>query len=155
VARPRPPPCADPGTPPPPRPTRRRNRPLPLSGGALPEDWRHAHQLPPPPHQPAAPGLRLCRPRPHDGRLPSRRRIRLPLLLLRRLHADPVTGGPLVAKVFCCSAYAVPVLNGITVADGGSINCNTRSSSFSCNGLPHTNRPSPSKSAESSQSYPS
>ncbi len=50
------------------------------------------------------------------------------------------------------SAYAVPILIGITVAEGGLISCNTRSSSFSCSGLASTNCPSPSKSAESSAS---
>ena len=76
--------------------------------------------------------------------------VALPLLFLRRLHADRVSA--VVRLVAQGLILRVPVLKGMMVAEGGSIICSTRSSSFSCSGLASTNRSSSSKSAESSAS---
>ena len=55
---------------------------------SFPANQRHAHQLPSTEIEPPSSSLRLRRNRISASRLSPRRRLPLPLLLLRRLHAD-------------------------------------------------------------------
>ena len=65
-------------------PVRRRDRHLHHAGLPLPGDRPAAHQLPPAALDPVHAGLRLRRPRAHEGRLRARQGRALPVLFLRR-----------------------------------------------------------------------